>query len=307
MKQTLPSSLKEERTHGSELFRFGYYTADASADSFFVAPHWHEEIEIVYFQTGNFILEANMERYPVDTEGLYFIRSGELHRIFSAGRCRESAVVFSPYLLTFLSNDAAQSRLLTPLAASALRLPRCILPTDPCYTQVLAEYQKIVRQCNNQDGITVTSETQQIFIKAALLNILGLCSEYGLLSSSEPSRNQNIEDLKTVLSYIHAHYSDHIYVRDLASLLSLNEQYFCRMFKKAIGQSPMAYVNAYRIRRACALLRDTTKPVTDICLECGFSNFGNFLREFRKKTGITPLKYRQMSRGGTPASSPSSD
>ena len=65
MKPALPSSLKEERTHGSELFHFGYYTADASADSFFVAPHWHEEIEIVYFQEGHFILEANMERYPI--------------------------------------------------------------------------------------------------------------------------------------------------------------------------------------------------------------------------------------------------
>lgn len=296
MKPTLPSSLKEERTHGSELFRFGYYTADTSADSFFVAPHWHEEIEIVYFQKGHFILEANMERYPIDSEAIYFIRSGELHRIFSADRCVESAVVFSPYLLSFLSNDAAQSRLLGPLADTTLLLPRCILPTDPCYRKVLAEYRNIVRQCNNQDGIEVTTAPQQIFIKAALLNILGLCAECGLLASKVPSHDQNVEDLKRILSYIHAHYTERIYIRDLAGLLNLNEQYFCRMFKKAIGQSPMAYVNAYRIRRACTLLRDTTQPVTDICLECGFSNFGNFLREFRKQTGLTPLKYRQKSR-----------
>ena len=296
MKPTLPSSLKEERTHGSEMFRFGYYTADASADSFFVAPHWHEEIEIVYFQKGHFILEANMERYPVDSEAIYFIRSGELHRIFSADRCVESAVVFSPYLLTFLSNDAAQSRLLGPLADDILLLPRCIPATDPCFVQVLCEYRKIVRQCNDQDGIEVTEATQQLFIKAALLNILAICSEHGLLTSRQPSHDQNIEDLKRILSYIHTHYTEHIYVRDLASLLNLNEQYFCRMFKKAIGQSPMAYVNAYRIRQACALLRDSAQPVTDICLECGFSNFGNFLREFRKQTGLTPLKYRQKSR-----------
>ena len=233
MKPTLPSSLKEERTHGSELFRFGYYTADTSADSFFVAPHWHEEIEIVYFQKGHFILEANMERYPVDSEAIYFIRSGELHRIFSADRCVESAVVFSPYLLTFLSNDAAQSRLLGPLTDDTLLLPRCIRSTDPCFVQVLAEYKKIVRQCNDQDGIEVTEATQQLFIKAALLNILGICSEYGLLTSKQPSHDQNIENLKRILSYIHTHYTERIYVRDLASLLNLNEQYFCRMFKKA--------------------------------------------------------------------------
>lgn len=296
MKPALPSSLKEERTHGSELFRFGYYAADTSAGSFFVAPHWHEEIEIVYFQKGHFILEANMERYPVDLEAIYFIRSGELHRIFSAGRCVESAVVFSPYLLTFLSNDSAQRRLLGPLADDTLLLPRCICSADPCFAPVLAEYKKIARQCSNQDGAEVTEATQQLFIKAALLNILGICAEHGLLTSKQPSHDQNIEDLKRILSYIHTHYTERIYIRDLAGLLNLNEQYFCRMFKKAIGQPPMAYVNAYRIRRACTLLRDSTQLVTDICLECGFSNFGNFLREFRKQTGLTPLKYRRKSR-----------
>ena len=136
-------------------------------------------------------------------------------------------------------------------------------------------------------GLRVTPEEE----------ITGLdVSEHGLLTSKQPSRDQNNEDLKRILSYIHTHSMERIYVRDLAGLLSLNEPYFCRLFKKAIGQSTLVYVTAYRIRRACALLRDSTQPVTDICLECGFSNFGNFLREFRKQTGLTPLKYRRKSR-----------
>lgn len=88
MKPALPSSLKEERTHGSELFHFGYYTADASADSFFVAPHWHEEIEIVYFQEDISFSKQIGALSRVDSEAIYFIRSGELHRIFSANPLR---------------------------------------------------------------------------------------------------------------------------------------------------------------------------------------------------------------------------
>ena len=29
----------------------------------------------------------------------------------------------------------------------------------------------------------------------------------------------------------------------------MNEQYFCRFFKKVIGRSPMEYVNEYRIKK----------------------------------------------------------
>ena len=41
------------------------------------------------------------------------------------------------------------------------------------------------------------------------------------------------------------------------------------------------------------LLQTTDMPVMDICLDCGFNNLGNFLREFKKNTGLTPLQYRK--------------
>ncbi len=73
----------------------------------------------------------------------------------------------------------------------------------------------------------------------------------------------------------------------------MNEQYFCRFFKQGIGRTPMEYVNEYRIRQARSLLQDTGMSVTAVSLECGFHNQGNFLREFRRYTGTTPLQYRK--------------
>ena len=75
----------------------------------------------------------------------------------------------------------------------------------------------------------------------------------------------------------------------------MNEQYFCRFFKKVIGRSPMEYVNEYRIKKAMHYLKESDLTVTEICLECGYNNFGNFLREFRKYTSTTPLQYRKRS------------
>jgi len=77
--------------------------------------------------------------------------------------------------------------------------------------------------------------------------------------------------------------------------VGLNEQYFCRFFRKALGLSPIEYLNEYRIRQAKHLLKDSDLPVTEVCLDCGYNNMGNFLREFRRYTNTTPLQYRKQA------------
>lgn len=286
----LSPTLKEDRTHGTHSFRCALYTVAPESVSFHVTPHWHDEIEILYFQKGHFKLEINMESYAVEDECFFFINAGELHRITCNEPCQESAVVFSPYLLSFVSNDAAQSDILSPLTRQNLLLPRKLLPEQSGFTEIKQEFLQLTKQFSSEE--TTVSKTGQLFIKASLLNILAHLSRLELLHSNKLPRSESIEGIKTVLSHIHDHYNDKIYIGELAELLNLNEQYFCRFFKKAIGQTPIAYINQYRIRHAVTLLENTSLPVTDICLECGFNNIGNFLREFRKSTGYTPLQYR---------------
>ena len=67
-------------------------------------------------------------------------------------------------------------------------------------------------------------------------------------------------------------------------------------FKKALDHSPIEYINKYRIKQALSLLEKTDLSVMEICLECGYNNLGNFLREFRKYTNTTPLQYRKNAK-----------
>ena len=144
------------------------------------------------------------------------------------------------------------------------------------------------------DSSLVTDDlTSQLYIKSSLLYILATLSDHRLFMPTEKNLDKRVESIKTVLTYIKDNYQEKIYIADLARQVNLNEQYFCRLFKKAIGRSPMEYINEYRIKQTKRLLEETDLPVTEICLECGYSNLGNFLREFRKYTGTTPLQYRK--------------
>lgn len=138
--------------------------------------------------------------------------------------------------------------------------------------------------------------TRQLFIKSSLLRILAVLSRYRLFTPTKKDLDKRVEGIKTVLTYIKKNYKEKIYIHDLAEQLHMNEQYFCRFFKRSIGRSPMEYVNEYRIKQAMHLLDNTSWPVTEVCLECGYNNLGNFLRAFKKYTDTTPLKYRGRNR-----------
>lgn len=145
------------------------------------------------------------------------------------------------------------------------------------------------------DSSLVTNDlTSQLYIKSSLLYILATLSAHKLFSPVEKNFNKRVETVKTALTYMKENYREKIYISDLAGRVNLNEQYFCRLFKKAIGCSPIEYLNEYRVRQARQLLEKTDLQVMEVCLECGYNNLGNFLREFRKYTGTTPLQYRKQ-------------
>ena len=127
------------------------------------------------------------------------------------------------------------------------------------------------------------------------MEIFAILTTGKLFSQTEASDNHQVETIKKAITYIREHYQEKIYIRDLASLVGLNEQYFCRFFRKALGLSPIEYLNEYRIRQAKHLLKDSDLPVTEVCLDCGYNNMGNFLREFRRYTSTTPLQYRKQA------------
>ncbi len=321
------SNLKEIRPHGTKAFPCAIYHTRSASEGMFVKHHWHDEVEILYFSGGEFRLEINMEQFTIHSECLYFINPGELHSISTekSGSLGEDAVVFSPGILSFDSIDATQMQLIQPIRNGKIRFPRLLLPDHPAFAPICDAFKDIMRSfgypleaslpiedtpgthdpagrpdkpskvgCTAEEAVT-DDLTSQLYIKSSLLRILAVLSAHQLFSPMEKGHDKRVEGIKKTLTYIRENYKEKIYIRDLAKQVCMNEQYFCRFFKKAIGRSPIEYVNEYRIKQSLRLLEETDLPITEVCLECGYNNLGNFLREFRKYTDTTPLQYRKKS------------
>ncbi len=73
--------------------------------------------------------------------------------------------------------------------------------------------------------------------------------------------------------------------------------HFLRLFAAALGVTPHQYLLRSRLRHAAQRLSEDEAPVTDIAYDVGFADLSNFTRTFTRAAGVSPLKFRQASRG----------
>jgi AraC-like DNA-binding protein len=87
-------------------------------------------------------------------------------------------------------------------------------------------------------------------------------------------------------------------VQALARVAYVSPAHFSRQFRATFGESPHRYLQRRRVERAMELLRETRRPVTEICFDVGFSSLGTFSRTFRAVVGESPSAYRARFVGG---------
>ena len=90
----------------------------------------------------------------------------------------------------------------------------------------------------------------------------------------------------------------------LGGELGLSDSRFLRRFRALFGATPHALQSEARMARACVLLRESTLPVTEICLEVGYRSLGSFSAAFSRRMGCSPRAFRARWGGGQGPGSP---
>jgi AraC-like DNA-binding protein len=98
---------------------------------------------------------------------------------------------------------------------------------------------------------------------------------------------------RKAVDYIEEHLAEPISLADLAQLVRLSPNYFCRAFSQTLGMPPQRYHTTQRIERAKILLANHAASVTDVGFAVGYSEASAFSTAFRRVTGLTPSSYRR--------------
>ncbi|MEM7215017.1 MAG: GlxA family transcriptional regulator [Pseudomonadota bacterium] len=82
---------------------------------------------------------------------------------------------------------------------------------------------------------------------------------------------------------------------EIANSVGLSRRQIERLFQIYIGRSPANHYLKLRLERARQFLRETSLPIVDVAVACGFVSASHFSKRYREHFGMTPLADRMTS------------
>ena len=103
--------------------------------------------------------------------------------------------------------------------------------------------------------------------------------------------------INTAKHLIAENYKTEITPKDIATKINMSYSCFRKVFKQYTGFSPSRYKEELRLQTSKELLANTTMTSQEIAFEVGFDTPYYFCILFKKRTGYSPLEYRNLAQG----------
>lgn len=114
---------------------------------------------------------------------------------------------------------------------------------------------------------------------------------------SEPMKSSS-KHIAAIEAFVNSNYRRRITLSDVASHVYLSTRQVSRILQREYGSTLSALVTEKRLAQAKMLLKNTDQSVGRIALDVGIGSENYFFALFKKRYGITPLKYRAAKRRG---------
>ena len=156
--------------------------------------------------------------------------------------------------------------------------------------------QKI--QTELQENIDVHS---QYIIVSTIELLLNYCSRfYGRQLITRSQNNKSI--ISQIENLLTQYFADNKIneqglptVKYLANKVHLSPSYLSDLLKKETGKNAQEHIHFYLIEEAKNLLLNSEKNINEIAFDLGFEYPQYFNKLFKKKTGKTPMEYRNLN------------
>lgn len=267
--------------------------------------HWHKELECIVVLDGNLNYYVNDKTYPLHPgEGL-IVNTNRLHlcgpahekdtssqestcTISDEDNCCYAVLLLQPDSLRF--NRRMEEKYINPLLFDLNSDVFYLNGTEEWHQTAIDQILSIFHAVMDKTPCFELTSQSQFFSLWSTLYEHSISQNGYEYSDTDP-----MSPLKKMLSYIQDNYQEKITLNDIAESGMMCQSKCCRLFRENLRQSPVEYLQNYRIQRGIYLLEHTDMNITEIALECGFHGASYFTETFRKINGISPKEYRKLS------------
>ncbi len=281
---------QETIEHGTALFPVQQYHNDFSIMNT-VEWHWHPEFEAGIVKSGTLSSMINQDEFSLSEGDGFFINSQVLHADWDLWKedCLLDSVVFHPRFIGGSHDSIFWQNYITPIQNNRAFYGKVLYHDKPEDAKMLDCICHAISLCDQQ------KPGYEFLVRNALSELLYevFCLQSHFNTGLSESALRTEERIKTMISFIEAHYHQSITLQEIADSTAVSKSECIRCFSKSIGRTPIQFLKEFRLQKAAELLYYTDMNISDIAFSCGFSEMSYFTRSFRNQYTTTPTEYRK--------------
>jgi AraC-like DNA-binding protein/mannose-6-phosphate isomerase-like protein (cupin superfamily) len=257
--------------------------------------HHHDFIEIVFITKGKGIQVISNNEYEVSEGDIFILQGFQNHYFKNADKAEIINVMFDPVKSPRLISD--EIKMLDGYSALFILEPR--YRNRMHFKNMLhLNHVDLAKSEYILNGMLNELQNKELGYEVFLKNkleeiIIFLTRKYSQISIPKA---KSLVRIGKAINFIENNFHQNIYIQQLADISFMSIRNFQRIFKDATSLSPNDYLLELRIQNASRLLTETDYAVYDVSDRVGITDWFYFSKAFKKKFGISPVKYRKQNK-----------
>ncbi|MDD5728665.1 MAG: AraC family transcriptional regulator [Victivallales bacterium] len=258
-------------------------------------PHYHDFSELVIISAGSGMQNISGRNYPVYAGDVFLLQGHTVHYFTESTNLKQYNILFCPNELplpyAYLNKVHGFNVLFR--TEPQLRGPHNFRSQLRLNGEQLTFAESIA--CNIKDELSRQAEGFELLSLAMLLELIAfLCRIYAYDSAN--NLHSIIPRISLVLTQMEKNFSADWTLTKLAKLINTSERHFARLFRQAIGISPIDYLLKLRLRHAAKYLEQDNCAIFEISSRCGFNDSNYFTKKFTEIYKMSPSQYRKSNK-----------
>jgi AraC-like DNA-binding protein len=248
----------------------------------------HPQYEIFLLLEGDVTMLINSQRYMIKNGALVLLTSRDLHiSMNNAPRTyKRITVMFDPHAIRQFNTEHTNLLDCFSIAASRQRNILYLSAEQIQTVQALAD-QILTNGRSDRFGDDIT-------VLTSLLSLLIFINRLYRSHLPKIAPLPLTPIIREIVDYVDSHIDEELSVQSLCHHFSYSVAYISAQFSKQMGLPLKQFIITKKIALAKQLLAESLS-VTQVYERCGFGDYSNFIRTFKKTVGVSPLQWQKWN------------
>lgn len=250
--------------------------------------HEHEFYEVFFFLSGNVSYNIEGRTYLLRPGDILLTDNKDIHRPeIRPGKPYERFVLWiNPSYLTQVEKfGSSLTDCFTDASAKKYKLIR---PDGGLVAYLKSILEKIIENRDSQEfGSSILENIYLVEFMVYLNRAYFATSD---LIRKDITENEKINE---VVAYINDHIAEELTLDKLADACFISKSYLSHQFKTFTGLTLFQFIIKKRLTVARNMIREGA-TMTEACMQCGFNDYSNFHKAFKKEFGQNPREFKTV-------------